>query len=110
MKHFSKNRKTKILWGVPMIFGMAMIPLFEASAMISPTPNLMEEAMQAQQIRGKIVSSVDGLPLPGVTVLEKGTTNGTVTEIDGTFSINVSGPTSVLVFSYVGFDPQEITV
>ncbi|WP_268036150.1 SusC/RagA family TonB-linked outer membrane protein [Algoriphagus sp. PAP.12] len=110
MKHFSKNRKTKILWGVPMIFGMAMIPLFEASAMISPTLTPMEEAMQAQQVRGKIVSSVDGLPLPGVTVLEKGTTNGTVTEIDGTFSINVSGPTSVLVFSYVGFDPQEITV
>ena len=47
--------------------------------------------------------------LPGVNVLEKGTTNGTVTDVDGKFSINVSA-NSVLVFSFIGMRNQEITV
>ncbi len=61
-------------------------------------------------IRGTVTSKSDGEPLPGVTVLVKGTTNGTATDIDGTYRIDVPGPESVLVFSFIGFEPQEIPV
>lgn len=49
-------------------------------------------------------------PLPGVNVLIKGTQRGTVTDVDGNFSINVSDATSTLVFSYVGYLPQEVAI
>ena len=50
----------------------------------------------------------NGESLPGVTVLEKGTTNGTTTDNSGVFSINVSSADAVLVFSYVGFKNTKL--
>jgi TonB-linked SusC/RagA family outer membrane protein len=54
------------------------------------------------------VSSADG-PLPGVGILEKGTSQGTATDQNGEFKMNV-GPSAVLVFSFIGFQTQEIPV
>ena len=55
------------------------------------------------------VKDKTGMPLPGVNVLEKGTTNGSITDVDGKYIINVEkGKT--LQFSYIGFTTQEITV
>lgn len=62
---------------------------------------------QAQEVSGT-VSDANG-PLPGASVVEKGTTNGTQTDFDGNFTINV-GENATLVFSYVGFSPMEIAV
>ena len=56
------------------------------------------------------VTDTDNEPLPGVTVLEKGTTNGTSTDIDGNYRLSVSSASSELVYSFVGFDSQEIRV
>lgn len=56
------------------------------------------------------VSDPSGQPLEGVLVIEKGTGNGTTTGADGQFSIVVAGPSSILVFSYVGYERQEIAV
>ena len=53
------------------------------------------------------VTDDQGMPFPGVTVQEKGTKNGTVTDFDGNFSIDVASESSVLVFSYVGMTSQE---
>ncbi|MCH5236753.1 MAG: TonB-dependent receptor [Muribaculaceae bacterium] len=50
-----------------------------------------------------------GEPLIGATVMEKGTTNGTATDIDGNFTLNVE-PQAILVVSYVGYDPMEVAV
>ena len=50
-----------------------------------------------------------GEPLIGATVMEKGTTNGTATDIDGNFTLNVA-PNATLVVSYVGYDPVEVPV
>ena len=50
-----------------------------------------------------------GEPLIGATVMEKGTTNGTATDIDGNFTLNVM-PDATLVVSYVGYDPMEVPV
>lgn len=51
-----------------------------------------------------------GQPLPGVSIVEKGTTNGTTTDVEGRYAINVSGGSSTLVISFIGFGTQEITV
>lgn len=55
------------------------------------------------------VTDVNGDPLPGVNVIEQGTRIGTITDIDGRFSINVDND-AVLVFSFIGFISQEINV
>lgn len=64
----------------------------------------------AVTVRGRVTAEGDDSGLPGVTVVEKGTNNGTVTDIQGAYSIEVVGPNSVLVFSYVGFETKEVTV
>jgi len=60
---------------------------------------------QAKQTTGRVSDSQG--PLIGATVMEKGTTNGTVTDIDGNFSLNVK-PGATLVISYVGYETQEV--
>ena len=61
------------------------------------------------QVRGN-VSDSQGEPIPGVTVLVKGTQQGVITDIDGNYNITVPGSESVLVFSFVGMDTQEVVV
>jgi TonB-linked SusC/RagA family outer membrane protein len=62
--------------------------------------------IKAQTVTGTVTDGTG--PLPGVTVLEKGTENGVVTDFDGNFSIAVSENDAVLVFSYVGMTTQEL--
>lgn len=64
----------------------------------------------AIKISGKVTAASDKSPLPGVSVLEKGTKNGVTTDINGGFSLNVSSPNAVLVLSYVGFETQEVAL
>ncbi len=69
----------------------------------------LESNQQSKKISGTVTDEA-GLPLPGVTILIKGTTSGTVTDMDGKFSMNIPGSQSVFVFSFVGYTPQEISV
>ena len=64
----------------------------------------------AVTVRGRVTEESDDSGLPGVTIVEKGTNNGTVTDIQGAYLIDVAGENSVLVFSYVGFDSKEVRV
>ncbi len=64
---------------------------------------------QSMTVTGTVTDKSDGVTLIGVSVLEKGTTNGTITDIDGRYSITVENG-AVLIFSYVGYSNQEITV
>jgi TonB-dependent starch-binding outer membrane protein SusC len=66
-------------------------------------------AFAQQSVSGKITSSDDGSGIPGVNVLEKGTTNGTVSDADGSYTIN-AGSGATLVFSFVGYLSQEVSV
>ena len=61
-------------------------------------------------VQGEIKSSGDNQPLVGVGIMEKGTMNGVITDMDGHYSITVSGPNSVLIFSSIGFKTEEIAV
>ena len=63
----------------------------------------------AQTITGKVTSQTDGQPLPGVSIIVKGTSAGTTTDGNGKFSLQASAKTA-LVFSYIGFKSQEILV
>ena len=63
---------------------------------------------QERQITGKVISSQDNLGIPGVTVLEVGTTNATVTDLDGNYSLKVSATGKQLQFSYLGMATQTI--
>ena len=60
-------------------------------------------------VRGRVTSQENEEPLPGGNVLVKNSATGTITAIDGTYTLNVANPdTAVLVFSFVGYEPQEI--
>lgn len=65
---------------------------------------------QTREVSGVVVSGEDNFPLPGVSILVKGTTTGTVTDVDGNFRISVPSESSVLVFSFIGFVSQEVVV
>ncbi|PKA97479.1 TonB-linked SusC/RagA family outer membrane protein [Flavobacteriaceae bacterium MAR_2009_75] len=56
------------------------------------------------------VSDSDGLPLAGANIIEKGTTNGTQTDFDGNFVLDITDGTAVLVVSYIGFATKEVNV
>jgi TonB-linked SusC/RagA family outer membrane protein len=64
---------------------------------------------QSRVVTGTVTSGDDGTGLPGVSILEKGTTNGTVTDGDGKYSISL-GENATLVFSFVGYAAQEVAV
>ncbi|MFN3999875.1 SusC/RagA family TonB-linked outer membrane protein [Algoriphagus sp.] len=69
-----------------------------------------EVSAQQRVITGTVISEEDGLGLPGATVLVKGTTVGTTTDLDGNYSINVPAGSNVLIFSFVGLKSAEETI
>ena len=70
------------------------------------------QLLQAQQMQvtGTVTSAEDDSPIPGVSVVVKGTTRGTITSSDGTYSINVSDGNQTLVFSFVGMRTIEVPI
>lgn len=69
----------------------------------------LEVVIKETQINGK-VTDTEGRALPGVNVLVKGTTRGTITNIDGIYTIIVNGEEDVLTFSFIGYQTREIRV
>lgn len=67
-----------------------------------------ESPIQQGRTLTGVVRTSDGAGLPGATVVEKGTTNGTVTDADGRFTLNVSSDNAVIAFSFVGMTTQEM--
>lgn len=67
------------------------------------------ESQQSKSISGKVTDST-GAPLPGVSIVIKGTTNGIITDFDGKFTLSNVPADATLVFSFVGMKTQEITV
>jgi len=65
---------------------------------------------QSQTVSGSVTDLADETQLPGVNVLVKGTSQGTVTDVDGNYSITVPNSEAILVFSSVGYETEEIAV
>ena len=67
--------------------------------------------MATREVRGQVKAEGDGEALPGVNVLLKGTSQGTVTDIDGNYNLSVpNAPGQTLVFSFIGLRPREVEV
>ena len=64
---------------------------------------------QVGNVTGKVTDASDGTTLPGASVVVKGTTQGTVTDVDGVYTISVT-PNATLVFSFIGYENQEVIV
>jgi TonB family protein len=69
-----------------------------------------KKSLDGQLIRGQVLSSEDGQPLPGVNVVLQGTSEGTVTDVNGKYQIAVEAINPKLVFSFVGFQTKEVQV
>src|SRR5215203_3156092 len=69
----------------------------------------VQAVAQNVQVKGRVTASDDGSALPGVSILEKGTTNGAVSDSDGNYSVSVSS-NATLVYSFVGYATQEVLV
>jgi TonB-linked SusC/RagA family outer membrane protein len=65
---------------------------------------------QSREITGMVTSAEDGLSIPGVSVIVKGTTIGTTTDLDGKYSLNVPEDGQILIFSFVGMQMQEVEI
>jgi iron complex outermembrane receptor protein len=88
-----------------MVMGVATALLLSGSVQI----HAVSTDDQQKTITGRITDN-DGLPLAGVNVLEKNTTNGVIADADGKYSISVASANSILVFSFIGYETQEATV
>lgn len=92
-----------------ILFSAAM-----ASALLAANPQAafaeaheVQEIMQGIKVQGKVVDAT-GESVIGASVLEKGTTNGVITDLDGNFTLNVSSTKSTLVISFVGYKTIEL--
>ena len=65
---------------------------------------------QTKEISGRVTSADDGSLIPGVSVSVKGTTLGTITDMDGVFRLKVPQDAKTLVFSFVGMTTQEVAI
>lgn len=65
---------------------------------------------QNARITGTVLSAEDGEPIIGASIIVKGTTTGTVTNFDGTFSLDVPGSAKTLMISYIGMRSQEVAI
>lgn len=65
---------------------------------------------QDRNVSGRVISAEDNAPIPGVNVIVKGTTNGTVTDAEGRYSLLAPANGGVLVFSFIGLQTQEVTI
>lgn len=89
---------------VASLFLLAATPTAYAGSVNHPVVNEVAVVQQQQVVKGRVLDE-QGEPLIGVSVMEQGTTNGVVTDMDGNFQISLKDPNAMLRFNYVGFKP-----
>lgn len=113
MKKFDNGVKSTATWqvGNTSFSSLYSFIIMGCIAMLSFT-GFQANAQSTGEVivSGTIVSEEDNMPLPGVNVLVKGTTQGTITDLDGNYSIAVGGSETVLVFRYIGYATQEVSI
>ena len=103
------NEKSSMVLKAAFAMLAAGMPMQYASANGNVAPNALTQA-QGSVVQGTVKDGT-GEPLIGVSVVVKGATGlGVVTDIDGNYKINVKDKNAVLVFSYIGYTPQEVKV
>jgi TonB-dependent starch-binding outer membrane protein SusC len=91
---------------------IACASIIQVTASIGHNPLITAPVSELQQqtISGKITDASTGESLPGVSVVIKGTTNGVVSDMDGKYSLKITDPNTVIVFSYIGYITEETLV
>ena len=89
--------------GIPLVYSK-----FTIYGVLTGVLLFLTTIAAAQEVTGRVTDATTGDPVPGVNVLVKGTTNGTVTGISGNYKINTGGTTGLLVFSFMGMKSEEI--
>lgn len=98
-----------IIYNPTAILWMAICCLAWPTDMLATNAPVIAENMEWLTINGRVIEADGETPLVGVTVMVKGTSSGTVTDIDGNYSVEAS-ETDILVFSYIGYQTQEVAV
>lgn len=102
-----KNAKRSVK--IPYLGVLMLVSTMMGALPASVFANELEVQQEEMYVSGKVTDNT-GFEIPGATVLEKGTTNGVVTDIDGGFTLKVSSEDAILVISYLGYVTQEIIV
>ena len=105
---FAYPRDRYFLIGAFGVF-VGLMPQNLSAKVSTATTASVHELAQGVTIRGKVTDET-GASLPGVNILEKGTTNGTVSDTEGSYTLSVASTESVLVFSFIGTVTQEVRV
>ncbi len=82
----------------------------DAAALEPNHPKLTAESALFKVVNGTVTDGAEGTPLPGVNVVVKGSSTGTVTDLEGKYSLNVPNESDILVFSSIGYIMQEVPV
>jgi TonB-linked SusC/RagA family outer membrane protein len=110
-KKMKKNLpfKTSLFFRLACAFLMIMINA-QVFAQVSKTGDQSQAELQKIKITGRVIDNA-GAPVPGVTIVIKGTNNGSMSDVNGNYSLNIqSGTKSILVFKLLGFEPVEVPV
>lgn len=91
------------------LLAFLLMMAFSINIMAENIPGPTPKEVRFVEVKGTVYDSENGETIPGVNVLEKGTSNGTITDLDGSFTLNV-GDNATLVFSFVGYMSQEVAV
>ena len=83
---------------IASFFYLSSIAFIQVSAQSTPT------------VSGTIIEAATNTPMIGVNVIEKGTTNGTISDFDGKFNLKISNPEAIIEVRYLGYATQEILV
>lgn len=96
MKKFFTTQKTKMPSAVAILFLLLSISNVSVA--------------QEMRVSGRVLDASDGEPLPAVTILLKGTSQGTVSDVNGDYAINVPSGDATLIYSFIGFQTMEVPV
>lgn len=100
---FLKNSSQRVLFSAFMASALIagnLTPMYAEMAYV-------QSAMQSVSVKGQVLDG-SGMPVIGASVLEKGTSNGVITDIDGNYSLKVSSKSAVIVISYIGYKAVEL--
>ena len=104
---FKKLFSLKGVWVVLLLFGVNTVGLAKAGPALANKSNMLSDSWQL--VVSGTVRDQDGLPIPGASVVVKGTTIGTSTDFDGNYTIDAPSD-AILQFSYLGYSPTEVAV
>ena len=100
---FLKNSSQRVLFSAMMVSALVAGNVAPMHAEVTS----VQSVLQSVSVKGQVLDA-EGIPVIGASVLEKGTTNGVITDIDGNYSLNVSSKNAVVVISYIGYKTVEL--